>query len=90
MRALAARVENRRTETGIPRVATVRGKVPEHDLAAVYEPVMNLILQGGKTMTIGERTLRYDSATYFVMSVALPAVSHVHQAGPGALTSRSA
>jgi len=83
MRSLAARAENRRTETGIPRVAMVRGKVPEHDLAAVYEPMVNLILQGGKTMTIGERTLRYDPATYFVMSVDLPAVGHVNQAGPG-------
>jgi len=73
LRKLAARAENRRTETGIPRVAMVKGKIPEHELAAVYDPMVNLILQGGKTMTIGDRTLHYDSATYFVMSVDLPA-----------------
>lgn len=78
LRTLAARAENRRTETGIPRVAMVRGKVPEHALAAVYEPMINVILQGGKTMTIGARTLRYDPATYFVMSIDLPAVGTVH------------
>lgn len=80
MRALVAHAENRRTETGIPRVAMVRGKVPEHELAAVYEPMVNLVLQGGKTMTIGDRTLRYDSATYFVMSLGLPAIGQIHQA----------
>ncbi|ATB36885.1 AraC family transcriptional regulator [Cystobacter fuscus] len=83
LRELTAVAENRRTETGIPRVAMVRGKVPEHELAAVYEPMINLILQGAKTMTIGERTLRYDPATYFVMSVDLPAVGTVHQGGAG-------
>ena len=83
LRALAAHADNRRTETGIPRVAMVRGKVPEHELMAVYEPMINVILQGRKTMTIGDRALRYDPATYFVMSVDLPAVGTVHAGGEG-------
>ena len=83
LRALAARADNRKTETGIPRVAMVQGQVPEHALAAVYEPMLNLILQGSKTMTIGSRTLHYDPATYFVMSVDLPAVGAVHPAADG-------
>jgi AraC-like DNA-binding protein len=78
LRRLARSAENRRTETGIPRVAMVQGRIPEHALAAVYDPMINLILQGGKTMTVGERTLRYDPATYFVMTVDLPAVGTVH------------
>lgn len=77
LRRLASRAENRRTETGIPRVAMVRGEIPEHRLAMVYEPMINLILSGSKTMTIGDRTLHYDPATYFVMSVDLPAVGAV-------------
>ncbi|RYE93718.1 MAG: AraC family transcriptional regulator [Myxococcales bacterium] len=83
LRALAAHAENRRTETGLPRVAMVQGRVPEHRLTAVYEPMINLILQGRKTMTIGEHTLRYDPATYFVLSVDLPAVGTVHQGSAG-------
>ncbi len=83
LRALAAHAENRRTETGIPRVAMVQGEVPEHLLAAVYEPMINLILQGSKSMTVGDRTLRYDPATYFVMSIELPAVGKVHPAATG-------
>ena len=84
LRALAARAENRSTESGIPRVAMVQGMVPEHQLAAVYEPMVNLILTGSKTMTVGDRMLRYDAATYFVMSVDLPAVGAIHPSDGGA------
>ncbi|MDP9762126.1 MULTISPECIES: AraC family transcriptional regulator [Agrobacterium] len=83
LRALASKAENRRTETGIPRVAMVQGEIPEHQLAAVYDPMINLILTGSKTMTVGERTFHYDPATYFVMSVDLPAVGAVHPAAYG-------
>lgn len=61
----------------------VQGEIPEHMLAAVYEPMINLILQGSKTMTVGEHTLHYDPATYFVMSIELPAVGTVHPASTG-------
>lgn len=81
---LASTAQNRRTETGIPRVAMVQGAVPEHLLSAVYEPMVNVILRGSKTMTVGGLTLRYDPATYFVMSVELPAVGTVHSDRSGA------
>jgi AraC-like DNA-binding protein len=83
LRQLASRAGNRRTETGIPRVAMVQGEIPEHQLAAVYEPMVNLILTGSKTITVGDRTFRYDPATYFVMSVDLPAVGSVHPSDDG-------
>ena len=62
----------------------VQGEIPEHKLAAVYSPMINVILTGSKTMTVGERTFRYDPATYFVMSVDLPAVCAVHPSEEGA------
>ncbi|WNJ93612.1 AraC family transcriptional regulator [Bosea sp. 685] len=83
LRKLASRAENRRTETGVARVAMVQGAIPEHQLAAVYDPMINLILTGSKTMTVGDRTFRYDPATYFVMSVDLPAVGSVHPSNDG-------
>jgi len=83
LRQLASQAENRRTETGIPRVAMVQGEIPEHRLAAVYDPMINMILTGSKTMTVGDRTFRYDPATYFVMSVDLPAVGSVHSTADG-------
>ncbi|MRW83638.1 helix-turn-helix domain-containing protein [Pseudoduganella sp. FT26W] len=83
LRRLASRAGNNRTETGIPRVAMVQGEIPEHLLSAVYDPMINLILTGSKTMTVGDRTFHYDPATYFVMSVDLPAVGAVHPAATG-------
>lgn len=83
LRGLASSAENRRTETGIPRVAMVQGEIPEHQLSAVYEPMINLILTGSKTMTVGDRTFANDPATYFVMSVDLPAVRSVHPSSSG-------
>ncbi len=83
LRALASRAESRPTETGIPRVTIVQGEIPEHRMSTVYEPMINLILMGSKTMTVGERTFRYDPATYFVMSVDLPAVGTVHATEAG-------
>ncbi|PZP58975.1 MAG: AraC family transcriptional regulator [Pseudoxanthomonas spadix] len=61
----------------------VQGRIPEHALSAVYEPMINLILRGGKSMTVGGSTLHYDPATYFVMTVELPAVGQVHAAADG-------
>lgn len=83
LRELAAGAQNRFTATGIPRVAMVQGKIPEHELNAVYEPMVNVILQGSKSMTVGDSTLEYDPATYFVMSVGLPAAGVVRPAATG-------
>lgn len=83
LRSLARSAGTGLIDTGIPRVAMVRGAIPEHELTAVYDPMINLILQGSKSMTVGERTLRYDPATYFVMSVDLPAVCSVHPGAAG-------
>jgi AraC-like DNA-binding protein len=83
LRALASRAENWLTATGIPRVAMVQGKIPEHALNAVYEPMVNLILRGSKSMTIGGTTLHYDPATYFVMSVGLPAAGAINASVSG-------
>jgi AraC-like DNA-binding protein len=77
LRLLACGAGNKITETAIPRVAMVQGDIPEHRLAAVYEPMINLILTGSKSMTVGNKTWQYNSATYFVMSVALPAVGKI-------------
>ena len=79
---LVNRAEPRRTETGISRLAMVKGEIPAHKLAAVYEPMINLVVQGSKILTIGEQVLHYNPASYFVMSVDLPATGKVVAASP--------
>lgn len=83
LRTLATQNKNGRLETGIPRVAMVQGAIPEHELATVYAPMINLILQGTKSMTVGDQTFDYDPATYFVMSVELPAVGVIRSDAAG-------
>jgi AraC-like DNA-binding protein len=79
---LVNRAEARRTESGIPRLAMVKGEIPAHKLSAVYEPMINLVVQGSKILTIGEQVLHYNPASYFVMSVDLPATGKVVAAAP--------
>ena len=83
LRRLASRAENKRTETGIPRVGMVKGPIPQHELTAVFDPMINVILSGSKSLTIGNATLLYDPATYFVMTLDLPAVGALHPAPSG-------
>ncbi|WP_017995220.1 AraC family transcriptional regulator [Rhizobium leguminosarum] len=82
MRRLTVHAENRPTETGIPGILMVKGEIPEHKLGAVYEPMVNLILDGSKTLTIAGQDYYYDPASYFVISIDVPATGMVQQAGP--------
>ncbi|MBB3411090.1 AraC-like DNA-binding protein [Rhizobium sp. BK316] len=82
LRRLTAHAENRPTETGIPGIVMVKGEIPEHKLGAVYEPMVNMILDGSKTLTIAGRDYYYDPASYFVISVDIPATGMVRQTGP--------
>lgn len=63
--------------TAIPRVAVVKGSIPEHQLSGVYEPMINLVIQGHKRLNIGDKVLHYSPANYFVMSVDLPATGEI-------------
>ena len=66
-----------KTDTGIPGLAAVKGTIPEHKLSGLYEPMINLVIQGSKRLNIGEKVFNYSPATYFVMSVDLPATGEV-------------
>ncbi len=49
----------------------------------LYRPMIVMVLQGAKRVLIGERELHYDTASYFVGSVDLPASSCIIEASPG-------
>lgn len=74
LQAIATRAGDRWTATGLPRVAMVRAEVCSDQ---VYEPMLHLVLQGSKSLSIGDRILRFEPATYFVMPVHLPALGQV-------------
>ncbi len=72
------------TETGLPGVVMIRGEVPEHQLAAVYEPMIGLVVQGAKTISIGTDVVLLKAPSYFVIPARVPATGRVHQ-GPRGL-----
>ena len=83
LRALVLRnTHGQRTETGIPRVAMMRGETRTGLMPVFYEPKLCLVLQGAKSIIIGEELLRYDVASYFISSVEVPAAGQVCEASP--------
>ncbi|HAL07369.1 MAG TPA: AraC family transcriptional regulator [Brevundimonas sp.] len=74
MRAIAARAGNVWTATGLPRVAMVNAEACSD---RVYEPMLHMVLQGAKSLSIGDRVLQFAPATYFVIPIDVPALGQV-------------
>lgn len=80
LRSIVTRAENKWTDIGIPRVAMVRSEVCADQ---VYHPMLHLVLQGSKTLSIGDKVLKYPASTYFLVPVDIPATGQIRQEGPG-------
>lgn len=80
LRGIVMRAENKWTDIGIPRVAMVRAEVCADQ---VYQPMLHLVLQGSKTLSIGDKVLDYPAATYFLVPVDVPATGQIRQGAPG-------
>jgi hypothetical protein len=82
---LAALVARHVTRTGmvstpIDRLSLFRADEPTMPLPAVYDASLCIIAQGAKRVSLGGRSLLYDTAHYLLVSVDLPLVGHVIQA----------
>ena len=71
------------TATGIPGVLIIKGQVPEHQLAAIYEPMVGFVVQGAKTISIGDQVIYAKAPSYFVIPTETPATGRVHQGQNG-------
>ena len=80
LRAIVMRAGDKWTATGLPRVAMVRAEACSDQ---VYEPMLHLVLQGTKSLSIGDQVLHFAPATYFIVPVDLPALGQVCGATPG-------
>jgi len=78
LRSIVMRAENKWTDIGVPRVAMVRAQACADQ---VYQPMLHLVLQGSKTLSIGDRVLDYEAATYFLVPVDVPATGQIRPAG---------
>jgi AraC-like DNA-binding protein len=83
LKAIVARhAKGRRTETAIPRLTITVSEQTTPPMCGVYEPMLCLVLQGAKEVSIGERNLRYDPASYFIASLEVPASGCIVEATP--------
>lgn len=82
LRAIVMRADDKWTATGLPRVEMVRAEACSNQ---VYQSMLHLVLQGTKSLSIGDQVLAFAPATYFVVPVDLPALGQVccaPQGGP--------
>ena len=80
LRRIVMRAGNKWTDIGVPRVAMV---CAEACADQVYQPMLHFVVQGSKTLSIGDRVLNYEAGTYFVVSVDVPATGQIYPGGPG-------
>lgn len=71
------------TETALPGVMIIRGEVPRHKLAAIYEPMIGFTVQGSKTISIGDDVIDASAPSYYVIPTDIPATGFVHQGKDG-------
>ncbi|WP_193165046.1 AraC family transcriptional regulator [Microbulbifer hainanensis] len=69
-------------ETALPGVALGRADESSSCVSSVYEPSMGFIVQGSKTLQLGDREIVYGPLSYLASNVHLPVVGHVMQATP--------
>jgi AraC-like DNA-binding protein len=79
LRSIVMRAESRWTDTGVPRLAMVRAEACADQ---VYQPMLHLVVQGVKTLSIGDQLLTYEAGTYFVVPVDIPATGQSRASGP--------
>ena len=67
----------RRTTTAIPRVLISRSETPTSPEPTLAEPAALFVLQGSKTVLIGDQMLSYDPGHHFVYTVQTPATGQI-------------
>jgi AraC-like DNA-binding protein len=68
--------------TPIREVTLARAHSPSQPLASVYEPCLCIVVQGRKRALVGNEVYVYDPLNYLVVSVTLPARTHIIDATP--------
>lgn len=80
LRSHVLRADNKWTETALPRVSMVNAEACANQ---IYQPMLHVVLQGQKTLSIGGQIYRYPAGTFFVVPVDMPATGEIFGEGPG-------
>ncbi len=68
------------TETALPGVSIVRAECPGGLVHAIYKPLVCLILQGGKRVTMGTRVLQFAAGDSLIVTADTPTSSQITHA----------
>lgn len=60
-----------------------QGEVPQHQLAAMYEPIIGFTVFGKKTISFGESVVQAKGPSYYVIPTHVPATGKVDQGESG-------
>lgn len=71
-----------RTTTPIARFEIMRLEQPTTLQPVLYDPVVCMVLQGGKQAVIGNRVLNYGAGDYFVAAAEVAAMGQITEATP--------
>jgi hypothetical protein len=69
--------DTRPAETGVPGLLMIKGDVPQHQLAALYQPIIGLVVQGRKILTVGGRKIDVIGPSYYLVPMHLPVKARV-------------
>ena len=69
-------------QTPIPGLTTIRSTAPSGLLHAIYRPLVCLVLQGSKQVTMGTETFVCDAGCSLLITADVPIVSQITRASP--------
>lgn len=69
-------------QTAIAPLHLFRSSAPLEPIHGVYKPMLCLIAQGSKQVTLAKESYTYDPAHFLLVAVDLPVISHVAEATP--------
>ncbi|MFI2818223.1 AraC family transcriptional regulator [Vreelandella piezotolerans] len=69
-------------DTAIAEVQLVRTDAPSSFHCAVYEPCLCFVIQGSKTVLLGDKEIIYTGPSYMASAVHLPVVGRIDHASP--------
>lgn len=72
------------TETAIPGLQLFRKNSPSSFVCTVYEPALCVVVQGSKTVKLGDKEIFYGPLTYMATAVELPVTGQVNDASEDA------
>jgi len=69
-------------DSAIRDVQLIRSEAPSNCTFTVYEPSLGFVIQGHKTIRLGDREISYGPLTYGISAVHLPVEGSVREASP--------